>query len=232
MTRMMLMTFFTDKRWEKGRTRTSRPPSTGPLVVPAALAVFGGLLILNDWIVDWLSPVTGTAPLREPADPGARDLGDRLRAGPGRRGGGVAGRRSAGGPRTAPTQVSWVTRAGREEVYGNVINDTLVVDPGGTLAGVLATDRYVVDGRHRGPVAIGAVAGVGGAQNGFVRSYALSLPRRRAHRRPGLLAVNPHEFFPGSPSSGRSCCGCALVAFLPKARGEVLPARWPWLSRS
>ena len=32
---------------------------TIPLMVLAALSAFGGLLILNDWIVDWLEPVVG-----------------------------------------------------------------------------------------------------------------------------------------------------------------------------
>ena len=194
MTRMMLMTFFTDKRWEKDvHPHESPTVMTGPLVVLAALAVFGGLLILNDWIVDWLSPVTGTAPHESPPIPALAIsaivfvlvLAGAAVAWL------VVGRQAV--PRTAPTQVSWVTRAGREEVYGNVINDTLVVDPGRHLtAGVLATDRYVVDGALTGgPVAIGAVAGVARrAQNGFVRSYALSLLGGALIVALALLAVN------------------------------------------
>src|SRR3954466_1860583 len=66
MTRMMLMTFFGEKRWEKDvHPHESPSVMTGPLVVLAALSVLGGLLILNDWIVDWLSPVTGTAPAED-----------------------------------------------------------------------------------------------------------------------------------------------------------------------
>ena len=194
MPRMMLMTFFTDKRWEKDvHPHESPTVMTGPLVVLAALAVFGGLLILNDWIVDWLSPVTGTAPHESPPIPALAIsaivfvlvLAGAAVAWL------VVGRQAV--PRTAPTQVSWVTRAGREEVYGNVINDTLVVDPGRHLtAGVLATDRYVVDGALTGgPVAIGAVAGVARrAQNGFVRSYALSLLGGALIVALALLAVN------------------------------------------
>ncbi len=34
---------------------------TGPLVVLAALSVLGGALLLGDWIVEWLEPVTGHA---------------------------------------------------------------------------------------------------------------------------------------------------------------------------
>jgi NADH-quinone oxidoreductase subunit L len=71
-----------------------------------------------------------------------------------------------------------VTRAAREELYGNQINDGLVVNPSRHLvSGLLAIDKYGVDGALTGgPVAVGAVAGQARkVQNGFVRSYALSL---------------------------------------------------------
>jgi len=179
MTRMMLMTFFTEKRWEKDvHPHESPSVMTGPLVVLAALSVLGGLLILNDWIVDWLSPVTGTAPPEDLPIPALAVsvvvfllvvVGAALAWY-------VVGRQAV--PRTAPTRVSWATRAGREELYGNRINDTVVVNPGRRLVGGLLTvDRRAVDGTLTGgPVAIGAVAGLARrAQNGFVRSYALSL---------------------------------------------------------
>ena len=86
-----------------------------------------------------------------------------------------------------------VDRAGREEVYGNQINDALVVDPGRRLTtALLANDKYVVDGvLTGGPVAIGAIASVARrAQNGFVRSYALSLLGGALIVVLALLAVN------------------------------------------
>jgi NADH-quinone oxidoreductase subunit L len=81
-------------------------------------------------------------------------------------------------PREAPQDVSFVTRAAREELYGNQINDGLVTDPGRRLVGgLLAFDRHGADG-----VFVGGSATVGAlgtvlrrAQNGFVRSYALSV---------------------------------------------------------
>jgi NADH-quinone oxidoreductase subunit L len=81
-------------------------------------------------------------------------------------------------PREAPAKVSFATRAAREELYGNAINDALVVDPGRRVVGGLVTmDRVGVDG-----VVMGGSAAVGGfsnvfrrVQNGFVRSYALSV---------------------------------------------------------
>ena len=32
---------------------------TVPLIVLAALSALGGVLLLGDWIVDWLAPVVG-----------------------------------------------------------------------------------------------------------------------------------------------------------------------------
>ena len=46
MTRLMLMTFFTDKRWEKGvHPHESPKVMTIPLIVLAALSVLGGVLL-------------------------------------------------------------------------------------------------------------------------------------------------------------------------------------------
>ena len=72
-----------------------------------------------------------------------------------------------------------MTRAARADLYGDAINDELVVKPGKRAdhrAARLRPDR----GRRRcSPAARSAVGGVGAllrrAQNGFVRSYALSL---------------------------------------------------------
>jgi NADH-quinone oxidoreductase subunit L len=81
-------------------------------------------------------------------------------------------------PREAPADVSFATRAARADLYGDAINDTLVVTPGRHLVSGLATaDRRGVDG-----VVEGGSLAVGGfahqfrkVQNGFVRSYALSV---------------------------------------------------------
>ena len=88
----------------------------------------------------------------------------------------LVGRRDV--PREAPRDVSFATRAARADLYGDAINDVLVVSPGSSLVGGLTTmDRYVVDGTVEGGAL--AVGGVGTilrrVQNGYVRSYALSL---------------------------------------------------------
>ena len=70
MTRLMLMTFFTEKRWETDvHPHESPKVMTVPLIVLAALSVLGGVLLLGDWIVTWLEPVTGHVEHHEPPLP-------------------------------------------------------------------------------------------------------------------------------------------------------------------
>jgi NADH-quinone oxidoreductase subunit L len=194
MTRLMLMTFITDERWnEDVHPHESPSVMTIPLIVLAALSVLGGVMLIGDWIQDFLAPVVGTPVHDDPPLPVL--LVTTIAVCVVAVGVAIAwfffGRRPV--PRVAPQDVSWVTRAGREEVYGNVINDTLVVDPSRHLTtALLATDKYAVDGTLTGgPVAIGAVAQVGRrVQNGFVRSYALSILGGAVLVALALLAVN------------------------------------------
>ncbi|WP_460796619.1 NADH-quinone oxidoreductase subunit L [Nocardioides pacificus] len=179
MTRLMLMTFFTNKRWAP-ETHPHESPKlmTFPLIVLAALSVLGGFLLLGNWIVDWLSPVVGTAEHHDlPVAPIVMTLIVTLVVAVG-----VAiawllvGRNPV--PREAPSDVSFATRAARADLYGDAINEGLVVAPGRSLVGGLAVlDRVGIDGTVEGGSAV-----VGGlsqrlrrVQNGFVRSYALSL---------------------------------------------------------
>jgi NADH-quinone oxidoreductase subunit L len=194
MTRLMLMTFFTEKRWEKDvHPHESPSVMTVPLMVLAALSLLGGLFLLNGFIQDFLAPVVGAVPHEDPPIPA---LGVTLLAVVVVAIGVTAawfliGKRDV--PRTAPQDVSFVTRAGREELYGNQVNDALVVNPSRRLTtGILAVDKYAVDGTLTGgPVAIGAFAMVARrVQNGFVRSYALSLLVGALIVVLALLAVN------------------------------------------
>jgi NADH-quinone oxidoreductase subunit L len=179
MTRLMLMTFFTKERWEKDvHPHESPKVMTYPLIVLAALSVLGGLMLAGGWIQDFLAPVVGEEVEHHPPIPALAITGIVVLV--------VAvgvtlafllvERREV--PRTAPQDVSFVTRAARADVYGDAINDELVVKPGkGLVAGLLTFDRSVVDGLFTGSAV--SVGGVGSlvrrAQNGFVRSYALSL---------------------------------------------------------
>ena len=194
MTRLMLMTFFTDKRWAEGvHPHESPKVMTVPLIVLAALSVFGGVMLIGDWIVDFLEPVTGTVPDESPPIPALAISAIVLVI----VALGVAaawyyvGQRDV--PREAPEDVAWPVRAARAELYGNEINDNLVVRPGGQLVtGLTLFDDDVVDGVVKG-TALGAV-GTGLVlrltQTGFVRSYALSLLAGAVLVVVALLAVN------------------------------------------
>ncbi|WP_322937695.1 NADH-quinone oxidoreductase subunit L [Nocardioides bizhenqiangii] len=179
MTRMMLLTFFTKKRWEDGvHPHESPAVMTVPLIVLAALSVLGGVMLAGDWIVDFLSPVVGHVEHEDPPLP-AIVITLLVVAVVGV---GVAlafllfQKRDV--PREAPQDVSFVTRAARADIYGDAINDALVVRPGGQLVtGLVATDRGLVDGSFTGGATV--VGGIGQGlrrlQTGYVRSYALSV---------------------------------------------------------
>ena len=73
---------------------------------------------------------------------------------------------------------SWLTRAAREELYGNQVNDVLVVQPTYYASRWLVWfDNKAVDGFVNGAAAF--VGGLSGRlrryQTGFARSYALSM---------------------------------------------------------
>ena len=60
MTRLMLMTYFGEKRWaDNVHPHESPKVMTIPLMVLAALSALGGLLLLGGWITGWLAPVVG-----------------------------------------------------------------------------------------------------------------------------------------------------------------------------
>ncbi|MDO9457778.1 NADH-quinone oxidoreductase subunit L [Nocardioides sp.] len=194
MTRLMLMTFFSEKRWQKDVHPHESPAlMTVPLIVLAALSVLGGLLLAGNWIIHWLEPVVGPEEEHELPIPAigitvitvlvvavgvalAFALFQRQRV-----------------PDVAPTDVSFVTRAARNDLYGDAINEGLVVQPGRRLvAGLFVFDRSGADGAFMGGGA--AVKALGGVlrkvQTGYVRSYALSVLVGVLVVAAAMLAVN------------------------------------------
>ncbi len=194
MTRLMLLTFFTDKRWEPDLHPHESPKvMTIPLIVLAALSVLAGALLLNDWIVDFLAPVTGAAPHEAPPLPAlvisilavvVVAVGVALAWV-------LVGRKEV--PRTAPTEVSVFTTAGRNELYGDAFNNNVIAGPGKRFTGALAVlDRSTIDGGI-----VGTAHAFGGlssrlrlSQNGFVRTYALSFLAGAALVLLALVVVN------------------------------------------
>ena len=178
MTRMVIMTFFGKARWEDDEHPHESPPvMTIPLIILGIGAIVQGFLMLY-WgdIVSWLKPVVGYES-RETVLPEAvivsMSIGVVLI--------GAAIAILMYGRRPVPVQEphgSWLTRAAREELYGNAVNDVLVVEPSLKLAEATNWfDTKAVDGF------VGALASFTAAasgrlrryQTGFARSYALSM---------------------------------------------------------
>ncbi len=194
MTRLMVMTFFGEKRWEKGvHPHESPKVMTFPLIVLAALSVLGGVLYLGGWIKDWLAPVVGKETEHAlPLPPIAYTL--------------IVTAVVAVGvviafltvakrpvPREAPQDVSFLTRAARADLYGDAFNEEVLMRPGNTLVESLVTfDDKIVDGAvdGTGTASLGLSGGLRRIQNGFVRSYALSLLAGALLVVLALLAVN------------------------------------------
>jgi len=177
MTRVMIMTFGGDRRWEEGAHPHEAPPvMTSPMVVLAIGSVAaGGFLILGNRMVNFLYLVVGTPPdtraIFNPVSISALALVVV--------GGGIAwalyGRREV--PVTAPAG-SPVTVAARKDLYGDAINESLLMRPGQWLTRLsVFFDNRGVDGLVNTVAAtFGGTSGrVRRWESGFVRSYALSM---------------------------------------------------------
>lgn len=181
MTRLMIMTFLSEKRWRDDvHPHESPRVMTWPLIALAALSALGGVLLLGDWIVDWLEPVTGHAEHHELAVPAivltliitaVVALGVAAAV--------VFYRREPIAAETpADSSVSFFARAGRHELYGNELNDAVVVRPTTHLT------RFLVwfDGKGVDGFVTGLADRLGDTsqflrkpQTGYVRSYALTM---------------------------------------------------------
>ena len=194
MTRLMLMTFFTKPRWEEDvHPHESPKVMTVPLIVLAALSVLGGLLLINDWIVKFLAPVVGEVHEHHPPIPAVAvsviavlvvAVGVALAWF-------LVGKKDV--PREAPEDVSPFVTLARNEFFADAFNDEVIAQPGlKMIKGLHAFDDGVVDGAVMGGAsAVGGLAEVSRKlQNGFVRSYALSLVGGAVLVLLALLVVN------------------------------------------
>ena len=194
MTRLMLMTFFGEKRWEKGvHPHESPKVMTVPLIVLAALSVLGGVLLLGR--LDRRVPRAGGRGGRAPPPAVPPIVMTLVVVAVVAVGVATAWLRWAAArcPRTAPQRVSVFTRAARADLYGDAINEALFMRPGDRFVGDLVTfDNAGVDGAVNGTAA--AFGGMSGRmrrwQNGFVRSYALSVLVGAVVVLVAMLAVN------------------------------------------
>jgi NADH-quinone oxidoreductase subunit L len=178
MTRVMLMTFFGNKRWAD-----DAHPHESPFLMWAPMAVLaigsvasGYLLYSGKAIVEWLAPVVDKhhhehTEFLPPIVVSALAVTAVLI------GVGIAlakyrGELSA----TAPQDVNIFTRVARRDLLQDDANEFLFMRPGQKLTEVLVkTDEKVIDGvvRGVGASAVGSARGMRKLQTGYVRNYAL-----------------------------------------------------------
>jgi len=182
MTRLMLMTYFGAKRWQQDvHPHESPSVMTVPLILLGIASAIGGI-VLNNWIVGWLDPAVGGG-VPEEAAPSLLHFSTvglltlvvvAI---------GVAISVWVFGPRrdipvTQPESRSFFTVAGRNDLYGDAFNEAVFMRPGQRLtAGLVTVEDSGIDGTVNGTAgAIGRMSSrLRRAQNGFVRSYALTM---------------------------------------------------------
>ena len=178
MTRMVAMTFFGKARWEDDvHPHESPAVMTIPLVILAIGSAFLGMALLF-WgdIISWLTPVVGYESEPTPLPAIVYIIVTLTVVVMGAAIAWVMYARKQV-PVEAP-RGSVLTRAARQDLYGDAVNDVLVVQPTYRTAEALTVfDTKAVDGF------VGGVASFFGdlalrlrrGQTGFVRSYALSM---------------------------------------------------------
>ncbi|OWY80918.1 NADH-quinone oxidoreductase subunit L [Rhodococcus sp. BUPNP1] len=177
MTRVMILTFFGDRRWAPDATPHESPASmTWPMIALAVGSVgAGGLLVLGGALQHWLEPVVGY----DHHEGGLPVwLVTTLTLAVVLAGVAVAYRQyvRAPVPETAPEAVSVLTVAARRDLYGDAVNEAVFMRPGQGLVRALgAVESTGIDGSVTGAATgIGALShGLRLLQTGFVRSYAL-----------------------------------------------------------
>jgi NADH-quinone oxidoreductase subunit L len=178
MTRLMLMTFFGNKRWAQGSE-----PHESPFLMWAPMAVLavgsvasGYLLYSGKAIVKWLAPVVDkdhhehTEFLPPIVVTTFAVVAVII-------GVSIAFIKYRGElSERAPTEVSIFTRVTRRDLLQDDANEFLFMRPGQKLTQLLVkTDESVIDGAVRavGSSALGSARGMRKLQTGYVRNYAL-----------------------------------------------------------
>ncbi len=177
MTRLMVMTFLGERRWrEKVHPHESPWVMTVPLIILAFFSVVAGAL-MNNWIQEWLEPATGAHVQETSLVPGPIGWATLLVVAAG-----IAlawwifGTKPV--PEVAPASGNPFTVTGRNDLFGDLVNDTLVVRP--TLAvsrGVVTGDDRIIDAGADGLAGVfsGLSSQARRLQTGQVRAYALTM---------------------------------------------------------
>jgi NADH-quinone oxidoreductase subunit L len=190
MTRVMILTFFGDQR-----CRPDAHPHESPAVMTAPMAILalgsagaGALLAVGDALRRWLQPVIDAAPTLAPTLVQAPDIPAafpvwRLTAitlavvGTGI----FAAYRMYGGKPVKEQASEWVssaTLAARSDLFGDAVNEAVLMRPGQRLTrAVVELERRGIDGVVEGVArVVGATSTrVRRMQTGYARSYALTV---------------------------------------------------------
>ena len=178
MTRLMLMTFFGNKRWAQGSE-----PHESPFLMWAPMAVLavgsvasGYLLYSGKAIVKWLAPVVDKNQ-HEHTEFLPPIVVTTLAVVAVIIGVSIAFIKYRGDlSESAPSEVSIFTRVTRRDLLQDDANEFLFMRPGQKLTQLLVkTDESVIDGAVRavGSSALGSARGMRKLQTGYVRNYAL-----------------------------------------------------------
>jgi len=178
MSRLILMTFFSNKRWEDDAHPHESPLTmTIPMILLAVGSVASGyLLTFNDSLKYWLAPVTG---YESPEPPIAIPVLIAITLTTVAAGVAIAVKlylKEAA--RIAPTKVSIFTTAARKDLYGDAINEAVFMRGGQkVVSGTAAVDNSVVEGAVRfiSRLTLGLSNIVRATQTGYTRNYALAM---------------------------------------------------------
>ena len=203
MTRVMLMTFFGEKRWASGASEATGENSgahpheapavmTWPMILLAIGSVTaGGALAIGGTLEHWLEPVVGAHEIHHvlPVWVVTVIVLSVVAVG-------IAVAYRMYGSRAVPEDApdgSALTVAARRDLYGDAFNERVLMRPGLAFTrGLVEIDDDAVDGAAGGlAAAVSRLSeGLRRMQTGFARSYALSMLAGAAAVVAMILAVN------------------------------------------
>lgn len=204
MTRVMLMTFFGEKRWAEGGASEATGESHGPhphespavmtwpmILLSIGSVTAGGALAIGGTLEHWLEPVVGAHEIHHVLPVWVVTV---IVLSVVAIGIGIAYRMY--GSRAVPDEVpagSLLTVAARRDLYGDAFNEKVLMGPGANFTrGLVELDDEAVDGAAGGLAAgVSRVSeGLRQLQTGFARSYALSMLAGATVVVAVILAVN------------------------------------------
>ncbi|GAB78058.1 NADH dehydrogenase subunit L [Austwickia chelonae] len=179
MSRLFFMTFHGERRWTKDDHPHESPATmTVPMVVLAFGSAFLGLALSLLGFVDWLSPALGLAGHHEHPHPVIPEVAIQVGTlAVVLAGAAVAWMQYAKKRVGAPAE-HLAAKIARNDFFQDDVNDVALVQPGNLLVrATVLTDTGGVDRSMTGlgAAVLAASSGLRKLQNGFVRSYALTM---------------------------------------------------------